>query len=542
MNLLSKNAPLEESIKKMEAVLVEVGCEAVFSQEKHPLEYCYSVNLASIEAPRHIYSNGKGIVSDASKASALGEYIERLQTNNFFIDFHLPNRKYYPDEVAFEFGGDYLNDELRKIYNPDGSLTDDELVDYNSDYEDKIVALPFQKYSDGQTVYIPINILSNLYVSNGLATGNTPEEAKVQALSEIFERYAKIEIIKNGYALPKFPEEVIHSFERLSHDVHALRALGYIVEVLDASLGGKFPVTAISLINPENSTLFVSFGAHPILQVSLERTMTELMQGRGLENLDAFEVPTFDMSLVSDSFNLESHFIDSNGKLGFGFLSAKKSFKYTPWDYTGEGSNAEYDFLLGILKEMNKEMYVREYNYLGFYSCQMIVPGVSEVYPIEDLTYNNKNNGKLIREMVLNFTEFDPEEILDYIESLEDTLNVEKYIGVIFKNNFTMAQFKAQIYLLAGNAQEAISLLEFGTDKMGHIVAELIRMGEAELPWEEYEEALFDIYGKEKIEKALLIIEGEEYLIDVTLHQDYHNMLKLYDRLDVKKALMMQKS
>jgi len=58
MNLLSKNAPLEESIKKMEAVLVDVGCEATFSQEKHPLEYCYSVNLASIEAPRHIYSNG----------------------------------------------------------------------------------------------------------------------------------------------------------------------------------------------------------------------------------------------------------------------------------------------------------------------------------------------------------------------------------------------------------------------------------------------------------------------------------------------------
>ena len=156
------------------------------------------------------------------------------------------------------------------------------------------------------------------------------------------------------------------------------------------------------------------------------------------------------------------------------------------------------------------------------------------------LIINNKNNGKLIREMVLNFSEFDPEEILDYVESLEDTLNVEKYIGVIFENNFTMSQFKAQIYLLAGNAQEAISLLEFGTDKMGHIVAELIRMGEAELPWEEYEEALFDIYGKEKVEKALLIIEGEEYLIDVTLHQDYHNMLKLYDRLDVKKALMMK--
>ena len=539
MNILSKNAPLEESIKKMEAVLTEVGCEATFSDEKHPLTHCYSVNLASIEAPRHIYSNGKGIVSDASKASALGEYIERLQTNNFFIDFYLPQRKYYPDEVALEFGDAYLTDELRAIYNPNNDLQDEDFVDYNSDYEDKVVALPFVKHSTGEKVTIPLNILSNLYVSNGLATGNTPLEAQVQALSEIFERFAKIEIIKNGYALPKYPDEILKKHERVYRDVIALRELGYIVEVLDASLGGKFPVTAISLINTDNSTLFVSFGAHPILQVSLERTMTELMQGRGLENLDAFECPTFDMSLVSDSFNLESHFIDSNGKLGFGFLSSQKSFEYAPWNYEGEGSEAEFEYLNSILKNMNKEMYLREYSYLGFYSCQMIVPSVSEVYPIEDMSFNNKNNGKWIRDMVLNFEQYEGDDILDAVESLEETLNVEKYIGVIFANNFTMQEFKAQIHLLLGNTDEALSLLEFGTNKMGHMVAELIRMGEAECVWEEYEEALFNIYGKDKVQKALAILEGEEFLIDVTLHADYHNMLKMYDRLEVKKGLIV---
>jgi len=265
MKLLSKDAPLEISINKMKAVLKDVGCETNFSHEKHPLEHCCSVNLASVEAPKHIYSNGKGILSDASIASALGEYIERLQTNNFFIDFHLPHRKYYPDEVAFDFGGEYLNDELKELYNPNGELTDEDLVDFNSDYEDKIVSLPFIKQTSGETVYFPINILSNLYVSNGLATGNTPLEAKVQALSEIFERNVKIEIIKKGYALPKYPDEVVQSFQRLNDDVLALRKLGYIVEVLDASLGGRYPVTAISLINTRNSSLFVSFGAHPIL-------------------------------------------------------------------------------------------------------------------------------------------------------------------------------------------------------------------------------------------------------------------------------------
>jgi len=537
MHLLSKNAPLEESIKTMKAVLDEVGCKTKFSLEKHPLENCYSVNLSSLEAPRHIYSNGKGILSDASVASALGEYIERLQTNNFFIDFNLPNRKYYPDEVAFEYGGDYLSEELFEIYNSTQELSDEDLVDFNSDYEDKIVSLPFIKQSTKEKIYIPINILSNLYVSNGLATGNTPLEAKVQALSEIFERYAKIEIIKNGYALPKFPESVVKSFSRLNKDVEKLRELGYIVEVLDASLGGKFPVTAISLINTKNATLFVSFGAHPILEVSLERTMTELMQGQSLETLDSFDTPTFDMSLVADSFNLESHFVDSNGKLGFGFLSSKKSFEYSAFTYDGQNSEDEYNFLMGILQTMNKESYIREYDYLGFYSCQMIVPSLSEVYPIEDLIYNNKNNGKLIRDMILNFKDYNPQDILINIESLEDSLNVEKYIGVIFENNFNMSEFKAHILLMLGDYEEALELLEFGTNKLGHIIVELARMEELELDFAEYEEGLNNIFSEEKVQKALRILDGDDYFVDVTLHQDYKNILELYDKLEMKKLL-----
>ena len=148
-----------------------------------------------------------------------------------------------------------------------------------------------------------------------------------------------------------------------------------------------------------------------------------------------------------NSSNIGSHFIDSNGKIGFGFLSSKKSFEYTPWNYKGNGSEAEYNYLSNILKNMNKEMYLREYSYLGFYSCQMIVPSVSEVYPIDDLVYNNRNSGKWIRNMVLHSEEYDPEDILDAIDSLDDTLDVEQYIGDIFEKTLTKLEFKAQIHL-----------------------------------------------------------------------------------------------
>ena len=311
--------------------------------------------------------------------------------------------------------------------------------------------------------------------------------------------------------------------------------MGYIVEVLDSSLGGVFPVTAISFINPKNSTLFVSFGAHPILEVSLERTMTELMQGRDLTNLDAFEIPTFDMDLVSDSFNIEAHFIDSNGKIGFPFLSAKKSYEYTPWNYAGNGSADEYAYLLNILAAQDKEMYLREYTYLGFYSCQMIIPGFSEVYPIDDMIYNNKNNGKLIRDMVLNFEKYDINDILDTVDSLDDSLNMQLYIGVIFEENFTMQDFKAQMLLLLEEYDDALQILEFSNNSLGHLVAQLIRMQNDELNWEDYEEALFNVYGEEKIQKAVNILEGKEFLINRTFKQDYKNILTMFDKLEVKK-------
>lgn len=535
MNLTSKNAPVEVSINRMQAILQEMGCNVIYSHEKHPLNHCYSVNLASAEAPRHIYSNGKGVYSEASTASALGEYIERLQTNNFFIDFHLPERKYYPDEVEFDFEGGYLSPELIDIYDPSGELSMDELIDFNSDTEDKIVALPFKKLMSGEVVYFPINILSNLYVSNGLATGNTPKEAQVQSMSEILERYAKIEIIKNGYALPHYPDEFLQQFKRLYSDLSKLRELGYVVNVLDASLGGKYPVTAISFINPANATLFVSFGAHPILEVSLERTMTELMQGRDLNALESFEVPTFDMSLVAESFNLESHFIDSNGKMGIQFLSAKKSFELAPWGYTGETTEDEFDYLTSIFESMGADLYIRDYNYLGFYSCQIVVPGISEVYPIDDLIYNNRNRGKFYREIILNFDQYDPETVLDEIEALEDHLNVEKFIGVIFEENFTIGELKAQLHLSMQNFDEAVSYLEFGNKPFGNLIVELVRMEALGLELEDYTQALCDLYGEERVAKAVNILNGEEYLVSAALHQDYRNMLEMYDRLEIKK-------
>jgi ribosomal protein S12 methylthiotransferase accessory factor len=272
------------------------------------------------------------------------------------------------------------------------------------------------------------------------------------------------------------------------------------------------------------------------LEVSLQRTMTELMQGRDLSDLSTFEKPSFDKELIQTNSNIESHFVDSNGKIGFEFLSATKTFDYTPWVYNGSNTDEEYDYLMGITAEMEKDVYIREYDYLGFYSCQIIVPSVSEVYPLEDMIYNNTNAGKMVRDMVLNFKEYDPEEILQEIESFDNNLNVEKYIGVIFANNFTMRDFKAQLHLMLGNYEDAVELFEESTHPLGYLLAQLTRMYINETNWEDYEVALNNVFTKENVDLAAQIFNGDVDFTNVTYHQDYLNILDLYDRLAIKKA------
>jgi len=535
MNILSKNASAEVSIEKMTEALKSIPCDITLGKQLHPLTNCYSVNLRSVDAPNHLFTNGKGINELSCSASALGEYIERLQTNNFFIEFYMQDKEFYPDQKSFGSIEECLNPSLHQFYNPNNELELEDFLDFNSNAQDKIICLPFINQSDNKEVYFPTNIIHNLYVSNGLATGNTPDETKVQALSEIFERYVKIKIIKENYSLPKIPSEIVKSFSKLYEDIQSLEEKGFKIEVLDASLGGEFPVVAISLINVKENSLFVSFGAHPILEVCLERTMTELMQGRGVQDLSSFEKPSFNDELINNSFNIESHFINSDGKMNFSFLNKNSSFEYVPWKYEGSNSSDEYKYLFDITSKMAKNIYLREYDYLGFYSCHIIVPSLSEIYPIEDMVYNNANRGKKIRQDVLNFQTEDLEEILQSVEHLSDELDVAKYIGVLFENSFTLGDFKAQIYLMVGDLESAAEYFETSSKETAYILAQFCYIQIQDLEFEDYYESLCDVFTKEKLEEAMSIFTLESDFIDISFHKDYLNIQDLYDRLALKK-------
>jgi ribosomal protein S12 methylthiotransferase accessory factor len=301
-------------------------------------------------------------------------------------------------------------------------------------------------------VYFPSNLVENLFVSNGMSAGNTLMEAQVQCLSEIFERAVKREILEGEIALPDVPPDVLAKYPGILAGIQGLEEQGFPVLVKDASLGGVYPVMCVTLMNPRTGGVFASFGAHPSLEVALERSLTELLQGRSFEGLNDLPRPTFASEAVTEPNNFVEHFIDSSGIVSWRFFSAKSDFDFVEWDFSGQGQNdkmssnaEEAATLFGILKAMGKEAYVAVYDQLGATACRILVPGYSEVYPVDDLIWDNTNKALLFRADVLNLHSLDDaslEALLERLDNneLDDYSDIATLIGIEFDENTVWGQ------------------------------------------------------------------------------------------------------
>ncbi len=441
-----KDAALETSIETMQAGLASLGFDIEQASWLNPVPNVYSVHIRDRDCGL-MFTNGKGTTKKACLASALGEYFERLSCNYFFADFYLGQTHasgefvHYPDERWFvpqtgeRLPAGLLDEKLWRYYDPEGSLDAARLFDTNSGAGERgICACPYRRQRDGETIWFPVNIIGNLYVSNGMSAGNTANEARVQALSEIFERYVKNKIIAEGLCLPQVPDEVLARFPAIRQAIERLEQHGYRLRIADASLGGRYPVMSVTLINPQNASVFASFGAHPSFEVALERTVTELLQGRDLDQLDGFQSPSFDLDEVADHHNLETHFIDSSGLIAYDFFKSRPDHAFHDWDFDDSTAN-EFDSLCNIIHELDFDIYIADYTHLGVYACRIIVPGMSDIYPVDDLLWNNNNEGALFRERILSLKHLSRDALQDLFEELEegaynDYQRVAEFIGI----------------------------------------------------------------------------------------------------------------
>ena len=481
--IAGKDLPLEQTIANMSAILASLGMKIEISSWRNIVPNVWSLHIRDAQSPM-CFTNGKGSSKESALASALGEFIERLNCNFFYNDQfwgeEIANAKFvhYPDEKWFQVGAngelptEILDDYTREIYDPENELLGTHLYDTNSGNKARgICSLPFVRQSDGETVYFPSNLIENLYLSNGMSAGNTLAEAQVQCLSEIFERAVKREIITGEIALPDVPEAVLAKYPKIVEGIQGLEEQGFPVLVKDASLGGKYPVMCVTLMNPRTGGVFASFGAHPKLEVALERSLTELLQGRSFEGLNDLPKPTFSSNAVTEPNNYVEHFIDSSGVVSWKFFSSQSDYDFVEWDFTGKGDNqAEAATLFGILEEMGKDAYMAVYQHLGATACRILVPDYSEIYLVEDLIWDNTNKALDFREDILNIHRLDEEQLEALVERLEevevdDYTDIVTLIGIEFDDNtvwgqLTVLELRLLIYIALQEFEHAKELVE----------------------------------------------------------------------------------
>jgi len=483
--ILGKDLPLEQTIANMSGILADLGIKIEIASWRNIIPNVWSLHIRDAHSPM-CFTNGKGATKESALASALGEYIERLNNNHFYAGaywgedlanaefVHYPNEKWFKPGKKDALPKEILDSYCLRIYNAEGELKGSHLIDTNSgNVERGICSLPYVRQSDNKVVYFPSNLIENLFVSNGMSAGNTLAEAQVQCLSEIFERAVKKEILEGEICLPDVPPSVLAKYPSILAGIQGLEAQGFPVLVKDASMGGVYPVMCVTLMNPRTGGVFASFGAHPSLEVALERSLTELLQGRSFEGLNDLPPPTFESNAVTEPYNFVEHFIDSSGIVSWRFFSNKADYDFVEWDFAGKGNTANADeasCLLGILKGMGKEVYIAVHDQLGAIACRILVPGYSEIYPIEDLIWDNTNKALLFREDILNLHRLDDEcltALLDRLENneLDEYADIATLIGIEFDENTEWGQLTVLELKLLINL--ALKQLEAAQDLVG---------------------------------------------------------------------------
>lgn len=206
-------------------------------------------------------ANGKGVTPELTLASAYGELYERYcgdvaetsveEMNDLDITFRYAannqiaiDNKNYAKEFVKNFEGG-------KIYTSNYVNLKD-VVRMKSDMEIK-------HYSR--------KVLTSLFGTTGLATGNSLSEAILQATCELCERSFIIDLLNTDKPLGEFIKEDKNE------------ELGLTFDYFDFSFDSGLPVVGMRVYDSKNYAIGYSFGCHPVREIAMERCLTEFTQG-----------------------------------------------------------------------------------------------------------------------------------------------------------------------------------------------------------------------------------------------------------------------
>ncbi|MGL5391400.1 MAG: YcaO-like family protein, partial [Shewanella sp.] len=178
--------------------------------------------------------------------------------------------------------------------------------------------------------------------------------------------------------------------------------------------------------------------------------------------------PTFNTMAVTEPENFVEHFIDSTGVISWRFFSAKADYPFCEWDFSGTNEE-EAEGLFAILEDLGKEVYIAELTDLGAAACRILVPDYSEIYPVDDLIWDNTNKALAYREDILNLHALSTKQLIGLVNRLEESqldnyTDIRTLIGIVFDENsvwgkLTIIELKILIYLAIGEHEEALELV-----------------------------------------------------------------------------------
>ena len=398
-----KDLKPQETIKKIKNILQKLNIEVKKSSFRST-KSLYSMRLS---IPSICWGvNGKGTTRQFCEASAYGEFMERLQNLSFMDDFFIPDtlfntfsKKSYNKPFFYDSKSIDIKDILKTL--PD--LKEDiELSFYDSDKtfpkkeadlintwvelngSSKFDCIPFYSVTKRKVVYLPIYILTELGHSNGLASGNTFEEAICQGLSEILERYAQEKIIVDNLTPPQVSKSYINKMcPELINTISEIERKGnFKVLVYDCSLGKGLPVISTILINQTEHEYSIKFGCHPQFAIALERCLTELAQGRKFNKTYPFtKWNKHSEKICKTHYNLSTMTRKNLGSIPSSFFYTQPSWNFVEWKNQENFNNKNgVKELINICLKLSKDVYIRDNSYLGFPAYRIYMPKISSIH------------------------------------------------------------------------------------------------------------------------------------------------------------------
>lgn len=378
-----------DTVARIKGILANLGIETFEKWNPTSVPYCHAM---SIKIPGTLFSvNGKGLTKEFTLASAYGELMERLQlgyvngANGKRDGDNAMEAALWKKVSAAELQRtnpiwyERLSQCAQKIAHI--QISSEQIVSQYADQDGLVPVMTFYDLTNDVAVYFPVKLCKHVYTTNGSAAGNSPEETIVQAISEIVERHHQMRVITENLTLPDIPEDELKKHAAAYSIIQYVRDHGYRVIIKDCSLGTAFPVVCACFIDERTGKYHTHFGAYPVFEIALERSLTETFQGRTIEDIGKFE--DF-IAFKSDEYSFASIFNEmtiGTWKKTAEFFAEAPSIPYNPNAGLQGSNNRELlRECVSYFKRLDYDILVRDSSSLGFCTYQVVIPGYSEMF------------------------------------------------------------------------------------------------------------------------------------------------------------------